>query len=79
MWTTQVARFGLYLVLILVFLGGSLLSLGHAKRERSVKSSVSRQTQIGPKALRPAALAALKTWEQDSSSMVRRKKTWRNH
>ena len=60
MWTTQVVRFGLHLVLILVFLGGSFLSLGHAKRERAVKSSVSRQTQISPKALRPAALATLK-------------------
>ena len=45
MWTTQVVRFGLHLVLILVFLGGSLVSLGHAQRERAVKSSVSRQTK----------------------------------
>ena len=60
MSTTQVVRFGLHLVLTLVFLGGSLVSLGHAKRERPVKSPVSRQTQIGPKALRPPALAASK-------------------
>ena len=60
MWTTQVVRFGLHLVLILVFLGGSFLSPGHAKRERAVKSPVNRQLTISPKALRPAALAASK-------------------
>ena len=60
MSTTQVVRFSLHLVLTLVFLGGSLSSLGYAKRERPAKSSVNRQIQISSKALRPAALAALK-------------------
>ena len=79
MWTTQVVRFGLHLVLILVFLEWGPFVSRPRKARTGRKISCQPTNSNRSKGAATSGPSNVETWEEDSSSVVRRKKTWRNH